>query len=71
MYNWREFSTTYRGQKAFYTEVSNEYADYCSSICIESKTGYKRAFRTIKHLVGALEEIVLKQLSPTAHDGTD
>ena len=79
MHGWREFRGTHDRQKAYYTVVSNEYADYCSSICSDSPTGHKSAFRNITRLVGALEYMVLEELSKARlekallikRDGTD
>ena len=68
MDGWTTFSDFYNNEAAHYSVVSDEYGSYCANLL---KDVEPMQYTPIKELVEALEEIVLKELSPTEHDGTD
>ena len=70
MDGWQTFSEYYGNDPSHYSVVSQEYADYCAKAC-DNKPTTSHPTSPIKDVVEALEEIVLKELSPTEHDGTD
>tara|TARA_R110002110_G_scaffold8326_4_gene41842 strand:- start:11711 stop:11917 length:207 start_codon:yes stop_codon:yes gene_type:complete len=67
MDGWQTFSEHYCNEPSHYSRVSQEYADYCAKA---DRKAPLLGNIPIKKLVEALEEIVLKELSPTEHDGT-
>ena len=68
MDGWQTFSDYYHDEPSHYSVVSQEYADYCAEVCHSEPLNVNVP---IKDVITALEEIVLKELSPTEHDGTD
>ena len=69
MDGWQTFSDFYDNEAAHYSVVSEEYGDYCAEQCTNGPEATVHV--PIQNIVAALEEIVLNELSPTEHDGTD